>query len=118
MTVLLACLVVVMVGFGVALPVLPFCVKRLLQAGGSEPREVATQIGLLTGLYPLMQLVSAPFWGRWSDSVTRKASGRRRDRGCSGGAGRLRVHDDTGNALPQGNAPKGTAVVRPRCRYN
>lgn len=72
MTVLLACLVVVMIGFGVTLPVLPFYVKRLLQAGGSGPRDVATQIGLLTALYPLMQLVSAPFWGRWSDSVGRK----------------------------------------------
>lgn len=72
MAVLLACLVVVMVGFGVTLPVLPFYVKRLLQAGGSGPREVATQIGVLTGIYPLMQLISAPFWGRWSDSVGRK----------------------------------------------
>ena len=70
--VLLACLVVVMIGFGVTLPVLPFYVERVLQPGGSGERDVAMEVGLLTGAYPLMQLVAAPLWGRWSDSVGRR----------------------------------------------
>lgn len=69
MAVLLACLVVTMIGFGVTLPVLPFFVERLADSGR---RGLALQVGLLTGVLPLMQLVMAPFWGRWSDTAGRK----------------------------------------------
>ena len=72
MPVLLACLVVTMIGFGVTLPVLPFFVERLATAAAPGRVGVAVQVGLLTGVLPLMQLVAAPLWGRWSDSVGRK----------------------------------------------
>ena len=63
--VLLACLFVVMIGFGITLPVLPFYVERLaLEAGASQP-SIVLHVTLLTGVYALMQLVFAPLWGRW-----------------------------------------------------
>ena len=71
MAVLLACLVVTMIGFGVTLPVLPFFVERLAGGRPGSP-GLAVQVGLLTAVLPLMQLVAAPLWGRWSDAVGRK----------------------------------------------
>ena len=70
--VLLACLFIVMIGFGITLPVLPFFVERLALAEGASRESVALQVGLLTGAYPLMQLFFAPVWGRWSDRLGRK----------------------------------------------
>ena len=72
LAVLLACLVVTMIGFGVTLPVLPFFVERLAAVGPPTRITVAVHVGLLTGVLPLMQLVAAPLWGRWSDAVGRK----------------------------------------------
>ena len=70
--VLLACLFVVMIGFGVTLPVLPFYVERLALAAGASPRSVVLHVTLLTAVYALMQLVFAPLWGRWSDRIGRR----------------------------------------------
>lgn len=70
--VLLACLFVVMIGFGITLPVLPFYVERLALAEGVPRRSVVIHVGLLTGVYSLMQLVFAPLWGRWSDRIGRR----------------------------------------------
>jgi len=75
--VLLACLFVVMIGFGVTLPVLPFYVERLALAEGATRRSVVMHVGLLTGVYALMQLIFAPVWGRWSDRIGRRPRGRR-----------------------------------------
>lgn len=69
---LLACLFVAMIGFGITLPVLPFYAERLVLRGRSSPADVALQVGLLTAVYPLLQLLFAPLWGHWSDSVGRK----------------------------------------------
>ena len=70
--VLLACLFVVMIGFGITLPVLPFYVERLALAGGGTRRSVVMHLTLLTGVYALMQLFFAPLWGRWSDRIGRR----------------------------------------------
>jgi len=70
--VLLACLFVVMIGFGITLPVLPFYVERLAQAEGATPRAIVMHVALLTAAYPLGQLVFAPVWGRWSDRTGRR----------------------------------------------
>lgn len=72
MAILLICLAVTMIGFGVTLPVLPFFVERVAAAGGPRDITPAVQIGLLTAVLPLMQLLAAPLWGRWSDTVGRK----------------------------------------------
>ena len=70
--VLLACLFVVMIGFGITLPVLPFYVERLALAAGAPRRSIVLHVTLLTGVYSLMQLVFAPLWGRWSDRIGRR----------------------------------------------
>lgn len=70
--VLLVCLFVVNIGFGITLPVLPFYTERLALAEGASQNTVGIHVGLLTGIYALMQLLFAPLWGRWSDRVGRK----------------------------------------------
>lgn len=54
----------VMVGFGIIIPVLPFYAEEI----GANP----TELGLLMAVYSLMQLIFAPMWGRLSDRVGRK----------------------------------------------
>jgi multidrug resistance protein len=54
----------VMVGFGIIIPVLPFYAEEL----GASP----TELGLLMAVYSLMQFIFAPMWGRISDRIGRK----------------------------------------------
>jgi len=69
--VLFLCLFVVMLGFGITLPVLPFFVERLaLQGGGRE--AVALHVGGLASAYALAQLVFSPLWGRFADAYGRR----------------------------------------------
>ena len=70
--VLLACLFIVMIGFGITLPVLPFYVERLALEAGASQQSIVLHVTLLTSVYSLMQLVFAPLWGRWSDRIGRK----------------------------------------------
>lgn len=75
--VLLSCLFVATIGFGITLPVLPFYAERFALAnrgatGGRWLGGVTVQVGLLTAIYPLLQLLMAPVWGRMSDSVGRR----------------------------------------------
>jgi DHA1 family multidrug resistance protein-like MFS transporter len=69
---LLACVFVVMIGFGITLSVLPFYVERLALVGGASRQAIVLHVGLLTGIYPLVQLIFAPLWGRWSDRIGRR----------------------------------------------
>lgn len=57
-------LVVVTLGFGMAMPVFPFLITRL---GGS-----GDEFGWLIAIYSVMQLIFAPVWGSISDRVGRK----------------------------------------------
>jgi DHA1 family multidrug resistance protein-like MFS transporter len=57
-------LIVVMLGFGMVMPIFPFLLDRL---GGS-----GDDLGLLIALYAIMQLVFAPVWGGLSDRIGRK----------------------------------------------
>lgn len=57
-------LVVVMMGFGIMIPLLPFYIE-MFDAGGSA-------MGILMAIYALMQFVFAPIWGRLSDQYGRK----------------------------------------------
>lgn len=70
--VLLGCLFVVMIGFGITLPVLPFYVERLALEAGAAQQSIVLHVTLLTAVYALMQLVFAPLWGRWSDRIGRR----------------------------------------------
>ena len=69
---LLACLFVVTIGFGITLPVLPFYAERLHIAGSTDRQTMATHVTLLTSIYALTQLIFSPFWGSWSDRVGRR----------------------------------------------
>lgn len=57
-------LVVVMLGFGIVIPIMPFYVERL-GAGGTE-------LGLLVASYAIMRLICGPIWGSLSDRIGRK----------------------------------------------
>lgn len=62
--ILFAVMFLVMVGFGIIIPVLPFYAENV----GATP----TQLGLLMAVYSLMQLLFSPLWGRISDKIGRK----------------------------------------------
>ena len=57
-------LVVVMLGYGMVIPIMPFYIEKL-GAGGTE-------MGLLVASYALMRLIFAPVWGNLSDRFGRK----------------------------------------------
>lgn len=62
--ILFATMVVVMLGFGIIIPILPFYVESM----GASGRD----LGLLMAVYALMQLIFAPVWGGISDKIGRK----------------------------------------------
>ena len=62
--ILFSSLVIVMLGFGIAIPLMPFYVTHF---GAS-----ASALGLMMSLYSLMQFMFAPMWGRLSDRIGRK----------------------------------------------
>ncbi|ARK32857.1 MFS transporter [Halalkalibacter krulwichiae] len=62
--ILFATMFLVMVGFGIIIPVMPFYAEEI----GASP----TQLGLLMAVYSVMQLIFAPMWGRISDRIGRK----------------------------------------------
>jgi DHA1 family multidrug resistance protein-like MFS transporter len=57
-------LAVIMLGFGMVIPIFPFYIERM-GAGGSE-------LGLLIAVYAFMQFLFAPIWGSVSDRIGRK----------------------------------------------
>jgi DHA1 family multidrug resistance protein-like MFS transporter len=57
-------LIVVMLGFGVVIPIMPFYIENL-GAGGTE-------LGLLVASYAVMRLIFGPIWGGLSDRYGRK----------------------------------------------
>lgn len=57
-------LLVVMLGYGMIIPILPFLITKL----GANGRDM----GLLASVYAAMQLVCAPFWGTLSDRIGRR----------------------------------------------
>lgn len=70
--VLFASVLIVMIGFGLTLPVIPFYAGRLALAGGTPREGIAVHVGALTAAYSGMQLIFAPLWGRLSDRVGRR----------------------------------------------
>ena len=66
MAALMLAVFTVSVGYGVALPLLPYLIERLLGAG-AEPAQISRHTGLLTAAYALSIFLFAPLWGRLSD---------------------------------------------------
>lgn len=65
-------LFVVMTGYGVLLPVLPFYVERLSLKSGIDQKTINLHVGALTSVYSLFQLVFAVVWGKLSDRFGRR----------------------------------------------
>lgn len=57
-------LLVVMLGYGIIIPILPFYIEKM-GAGGTE-------LGLLVASYAVMRLIFGPIWGGISDYIGRK----------------------------------------------
>jgi DHA1 family multidrug resistance protein-like MFS transporter len=57
-------LIVIMMGFGMIIPIMPFYVKKLGASGSA--------LGLLMSTYGVMQFIFAPLWGQLSDRYGRK----------------------------------------------
>lgn len=70
--ILLSGLFLVMVGFGITLPILPFYIQKLSAAEGISQEKLWLHVGLITSAYPLMQFLFAPFLGSLSDRVGRR----------------------------------------------
>ena len=57
-------LVVVMLGFGMVIPIMPFLIESMGASG--------SVLGLLMATFALMQLIFSPVWGSLSDRIGRK----------------------------------------------
>lgn len=57
-------MVVIMIGFGIIIPILPFYVEQF-GAGGSE-------LGMIMSVFSFMQFICSPYWGAMSDRYGRK----------------------------------------------
>jgi DHA1 family multidrug resistance protein-like MFS transporter len=64
LSILFFTLIVVMLGFGIVIPLLPFLVERF---GGN-----GTSMGFLMAIYSVMQFIFSPIWGGLSDRFGRK----------------------------------------------
>ena len=63
-TILFFTLVVVMMGFGMVIPILPFYIEAFGASGG--------ELGALMSTYAVMQFIFSPIWGGISDRYGRK----------------------------------------------
>jgi DHA1 family multidrug resistance protein-like MFS transporter len=70
--ILFFCLFVVMAGYGLTLPVLPYYIERLALSEGATSAQAYFQVGLITGIFAFSQFLFAPVWGKWSDQVGRR----------------------------------------------
>ena len=64
LTILFFTLVVIMLGFGMVIPIFPFYIDHF----GATGRD----LGILMAIFAVMQFLFAPFWGRQSDRFGRK----------------------------------------------
>ncbi|MCM3337135.1 MFS transporter [Paenibacillus sp. MER TA 81-3] len=64
MTVVMLMLMMVFIGFGIVIPVLPLMIT---DAGANE-----FHLGLMLSLYSLISFIVSPIWGAWSEKVGRR----------------------------------------------
>jgi MFS family permease len=69
---ILLSLFVVMLGYGILLPTLPYYTERLALKDNLDTDLVNFHIGLLTSIYPFFQLLFVVVWGKLSDRYGRK----------------------------------------------
>ena len=69
---ILLSLFVVMLGYGILLPTLPYYTERLALKDSLDTDLINFHIGLLTSIYPFFQLLFVVVWGKLSDKYGRK----------------------------------------------
>ncbi|WPY97396.1 MFS transporter [Christiangramia sp. OXR-203] len=69
---ILLSLFVVMLGYGILLPTLPYYTERLALKDNLDTDLINFHIGVLTSIYPLFQLIFVVVWGKLSDRYGRK----------------------------------------------
>ncbi len=69
---ILLSLFVVMLGYGILLPTLPYYTERLALKDNLDADFINFHIGLLTSIYPFFQLLFVVVWGKLSDKYGRK----------------------------------------------
>lgn len=69
---LLCCVFIVMIGYGIALTVLPLYTERIHGLAGVGSGVIAIHLGVLTSVYALAQLLAGPAVGRLGDRVGRR----------------------------------------------
>ena len=69
---ILLSLFVVMLGYGILLPTLPYYTERLALKDNLDTDLINFHVGMLTSIYPFFQLVFVIVWGRLSDKYGRK----------------------------------------------
>ena len=69
---LLSGVFLVMTGFGMTLPVLPFYIEKLLAAQGISSKTVSLHVGLITAAFPLTQFFFSSYLGSLSDKIGRR----------------------------------------------
>lgn len=69
---ILSSLFVVMLGYGILLPTLPYYTERLALKDNLDADLINFHIGFLTSIYPLFQLLFVVIWGKLSDKYGRK----------------------------------------------
>lgn len=69
---ILLSLFVVMLGYGILLPTLPYYTERLALKDHLDTDSINFHIGLLTSVYPFFQLLFVLVWGKLSDQYGRK----------------------------------------------
>ena len=70
--ILLCGVFLVMTGFGMTLPVLPFYIQKLLSSGDITSNKVSLHVGLITASFPLTQFLFSSFLGSLSDKIGRR----------------------------------------------
>src|SRR5680860_273658 len=65
-------LFVVMLGYGILLPTLPYYTERLALKDNLDTNLINFHVGMLTSIYPLFQLLFVIVWGKLSDKYGRK----------------------------------------------
>lgn len=65
-------LFVVMLGYGILLPTLPYYTERLAIKDNLDSDLINFHVGMLTSIYPLFQLIFVILWGKLSDRYGRK----------------------------------------------
>ena len=69
---ILLSLFLVMLGYGILLPTLPYYTERLALKDNLDTDLINFHIGLLTSIYPFFQLLFVVVWGKLSDKYGRK----------------------------------------------